>query len=225
MSPNLIWNPETQSYVLYLGFSGRSSGLTEPQRKTLRELLDAHDRSSCIALHNDGVGADQEFAALAAELGFRVKVTRSDLNPMPRNRELADLCAKLFAAPPTDFLLAKGSGSWETIKYVWKRGKHAFIILSDGRLVTDKAGLPPKPQIAAVSFDDQFLVVRFSSGEERCVDLSVSSRLRAASAEERAVWSPIGFEGIHFPLIDEDISLDLSAAGVTRRVGRVVDGA
>lgn len=139
------YDPVTQTYVVYLGFTGRSAGLTVEQTQTLRELLAAHDRSSCVALHNDGEGADQEFARLAAELGFRVQTTRPDLKPMPRNRELANLCSKLFAAPPTDYLLKKGSGSWETIKYVWKRDKHAFIILSDGKLVTKRENLPLAP--------------------------------------------------------------------------------
>jgi len=135
------YDPETGTYVVYLGFTGRSAGLTEAQRHTLLELLNAHDRESCIALHNDGQGSDQEFATLARELGFRVRTTRADLSPMPRNRELASVCHKLFAAPPTDYLLKKGSGSWETVKYAWKRNKQTFIILSDGRVVTEKSKL------------------------------------------------------------------------------------
>jgi len=142
---DLVWDVETKSYVLYLGFTGRSSGLTEFQKKTLRELLNAHDRATCVALHNEGDGADQEFAALAAELGFRVRTTRADLKPMPRNRELVALSAKLFAAPPTDFLLKKGSGSWETVKYMWKASKPAFVILGDGTVVVEKDKLPKEP--------------------------------------------------------------------------------
>lgn len=139
----MIFDPDTKEYVVYLGFTGRASSLTDAQRKTLRELLSAHNSSSCIALHNEGEGADQEFAALAKELGFRVRTTSPELKPMPRNRELVGLSAKLFACPPTDHLLDHGSGTWETVKYMWKANKPVFIVLSDGSVVSTKDQLPP----------------------------------------------------------------------------------
>jgi hypothetical protein len=127
-----------------LGFSGRATGLTEAQRITLMLLLVSSD-SECTVIHNDGPGADQDFSKVAQECGLTVNTTDSTLTPMARNRNLISICTTLIAAPPTDFLLKKGSGTWETIKYAWKANKLTLIILSDGTIVSSAKDLPIKP--------------------------------------------------------------------------------
>lgn len=131
--------------TFFLGFTGRASGLSPFQKNSLRTLLDLHDRGRCVTVHNDGPGADQEFAALAHELGFSVQTTDASLTPMPRNRALVARCDKLFAAPPTDHLLKKGSGSWECIKYAAKASKPFYIILSTGELALNLASVSMNP--------------------------------------------------------------------------------
>lgn len=63
--------------------------------------------------------------------------------------------------------------------------------------------------VTGVRFEDQLLVAEID-GEERCFPVSeISSRLALASEEERSVFevSPSGY-GIHWPLLDEDLSID-----------------
>lgn len=60
-----------------------------------------------------------------------------------------------------------------------------------------------------VAFDDDALVIKVDGEEHRIPLAGVSSRLLAASPAERARYevSPSGY-GIHWPLIDEDLSID-----------------
>lgn len=123
-----------------IGFTGRATGMTEAQKASV-DLILASLKDEGEALHNDGEGADQEFAALASGLGIEVNTTPVQ-TPMARNRTLVSLSRVLVAAPPTDFLLKTGSGSWETIKYAWKANITVHIVLSDGKVVHTKAELP-----------------------------------------------------------------------------------
>jgi uncharacterized protein DUF2442 len=63
--------------------------------------------------------------------------------------------------------------------------------------------------VEKVAFDGNSLLIKVD-GKDLRIDLTgVSSRLLAASATERARYevSPSGY-GIHWPLIDEDLSVD-----------------
>jgi hypothetical protein len=70
----------------------------------------------------------------------------------------------------------------------------------------------PKPLlvlITDVSFEDDLLQVLLSDGREIRVPLEWFPRLRNGSPEHRQNWRLIGKEvGIHWPELDEDISLD-----------------
>ena len=123
-----------------IGFTGRARGMTEAQKASVALILTSL-KDEGEALHNDGEGADQEFAVLASGIGIKVNTTPAQ-TPMARNRTLVSLSKILVAAPPTDFLLKTGSGSWETIKYAWKAAIPVHIVLSDGRVVHTKAELP-----------------------------------------------------------------------------------
>lgn len=123
-----------------IGFTGRASGMTEAQKIAVLNLLTQLNLNYGL-LHNDGEGADQEAAELAKSLSMAVETTPPE-TPMARNRTLVSLSKVLVAAPPTDFLLKTGSGSWETIKYAWKANIPVHIVLSDGRVVHTKAELP-----------------------------------------------------------------------------------
>src|SRR5690348_614014 len=103
---------------MVIGFTGRAVGVTQEQVTTLETLVLGF--LGWEALHNDGVGSDQMFAKIATACGLVVKVTPEGLSPMPRNRHLVAHSDVLIALPPSDFVLKKGSGTWETIKYMWR---------------------------------------------------------------------------------------------------------
>lgn len=109
-----------------VGFTGKRDELNEFQLSSLKKILKLFDTQVDL-YHNDGEGSDQIFASIAKEYGLIVKITPT-MNPMPRNRHLISLCDRLIAIPPTDEILDKGSGTWETIKYAWKKGIHVDII-------------------------------------------------------------------------------------------------
>ena len=64
----------------------------------------------------------------------------------------------------------------------------------------------------AVSLTDDALTVDLSDGRTISVPLAWFPRLTYADAEERAHWELIG-DGIHWPDLDEDISVDGLLAG------------
>lgn len=112
-------------------------------RGLLRQLAAEGD---VVALHNDGAGTDQLFAQLARDMRLRVEITPHELSPMPRNRELVRQADVLIGVPPTDCVMSKGSGTWETIKYMWKAHKTCWVVLSDGTLTNSRQALPTCPK-------------------------------------------------------------------------------
>lgn len=64
-------------------------------------------------------------------------------------------------------------------------------------------------KIEAIQFNQDFIILNID-GNELTIPLDqLSSRLKSASEIERALYkiSPSGY-GIHWPLIDEDLSID-----------------
>jgi hypothetical protein len=71
------------------------------------------------------------------------------------------------------------------------------------------------PQATEVVLSDSELTVSLADGRKVVVPLSWFPRLVAATAEERSRWEILGNgEGIHWPDVDED----LSVAGLLRGV-------
>jgi hypothetical protein len=78
--------------------------------------------------------------------------------------------------------------------------------------------LETEPLAAGVAVSDTILRVTLQDGRELSVPLDWFPRLRNASGSERADWRLIGQgEGIHWPLIDEDISVRGLLAGHRQR--------
>ena len=118
-----------------VSFTGSRNGLTPEQKSTLEkflELFTEHD----VFYHNDGEGADKEFHNICVKKRFSVVVHDgdADVGAMARNRSLVQHCKYLIGCPPTDFIIKKGSGTWETLKYGWKYGKRVIIIQPNGML-------------------------------------------------------------------------------------------
>jgi hypothetical protein len=72
----------------------------------------------------------------------------------------------------------------------------------------------PDSRVADVRVTDDWLEVLLKDGRWIAVPLGWYPRLKAASAADRAVWEPCaaGF-GIHWPNIDEDLSVEGLLAG------------
>ncbi len=70
------------------------------------------------------------------------------------------------------------------------------------------------PEAVGLSITDDVLSVELSDGRTLTVPLAWYPRLLHATAAERAQWRLIGKgEGIHWPTIDEDISVEALIAG------------
>ena len=70
------------------------------------------------------------------------------------------------------------------------------------------------PRATAVSLPDDALAVDLSDGRTLSVPLAWFPRLTYADAEERAHWELIGDgAGIHWPDLDEDVSVEGLLAG------------
>jgi hypothetical protein len=65
------------------------------------------------------------------------------------------------------------------------------------------------PRVQDVQVTDEALVVVLRDGRKVSAPLSWFPRLKAASPEHRRIWEPSAAgHGIHWPRIDEDLSVD-----------------
>ena len=69
-----------------------------------------------------------------------------------------------------------------------------------------------RPMAESVAFRDDSLIVELSDGRSISVPVSWYPRLEHSTEEERSVWEIFG-SGIHWPKIDEDISVEALLAG------------
>ena len=70
------------------------------------------------------------------------------------------------------------------------------------------------PEAMTVSVTEDTLAVQLSDGRDISVPLSWYPRLVHATPEERGHWELIGGgQGIHWPALDEDISVEMLLAG------------
>jgi hypothetical protein len=74
------------------------------------------------------------------------------------------------------------------------------------------------PRVSSVSVTDSALVVGLRDGREIKAPLAWFPRLAAANEAERKNWEPAAAgHGIHWPLIDEDLSVEGLLRGETNR--------
>ncbi|MDQ3507575.1 MAG: DUF2442 domain-containing protein [Actinomycetota bacterium] len=76
-------------------------------------------------------------------------------------------------------------------------------------------GSPPKtPAAEKASTTDDSLTVELSDGRSISVPLAWCPRLFHGTSEERADWRVVGRgDGVHWPALDEDISVENLLAG------------
>jgi hypothetical protein len=81
----------------------------------------------------------------------------------------------------------------------------------------------PDPRAVSVSCDDDDLSVQLADGRRITVPLAWFPRLLHATPEQRGAWELLGDgQGIHWPEIDEDLSVEgllrgTAAPGKTKR--------
>ena len=78
-----------------------------------------------------------------------------------------------------------------------------------GRVSKEASNMKKYHNISKPKFEGDFLVITIDGEEKRFQLKKISSALEKASEKERSTYeiSPSGY-GIHWPLIDEDISID-----------------
>jgi hypothetical protein len=102
----------------------------------------------------------------------------------------------------------KSGGSSQTTRNCW---------FGDG-MSTSRVDAPPSAFARSVRVTDDQLIVELTDGRELSVPLSWYPRLNYGRPDERARWEIIGRgDGIHWPDLDEDISVEGLLAG--RRSG------
>ena len=69
------------------------------------------------------------------------------------------------------------------------------------------------PEAMSIVVADDTLTAELSDGRTISVPLAWYPRLAHATPEERGNWEPIGGQGIHWPDLDEDISIEGLLAG------------
>jgi hypothetical protein len=79
-----------------------------------------------------------------------------------------------------------------------------------------------EPRIAAVTVDEDAITARLMDGRVVSVPLAWSWRLSGATAEQRAHFEILGTgQGVRWPDIDEDISVEGMLSGVPARRPKV----
>ena len=145
-----------------VGFTGTREGLTTKQDLALYELLDKLRPKECH--HGDCIGADAAFhgnLTLAGDLSAGKEYARIVIHPnlsqasrafcrgdevrppklpLERNRDIVDETDILVACPkqmvePKD--PREGGGTWATVRYARKLRRPIYIILRDGRVLTE----------------------------------------------------------------------------------------
>jgi hypothetical protein len=127
-----------------VAFTGRADELTEAQKTTLRAMLQGYPEI-CVGT-NRGKGADEWIAEFCEDDGCEMWETDASLTPMARNRQLASECNILIGAPPTEHVLKRGSGTWETIKYGWRYGKKVLVVTPSGKIHRKRESVPTREE-------------------------------------------------------------------------------
>jgi hypothetical protein len=142
-----------------LGFTGTQIGMTDAQRRGVREILIVLQLPRfglSAVVHGDCIGADDDFDAIAVELGL-ARIHRPTFGakrafggkarpaetlriwpakpPLERNRDIVGEVTRMLATP-------KGpeetrSGTWSTIRYARRLRRFTQIVWPDGRVVVE----------------------------------------------------------------------------------------
>jgi len=134
-----------------VGFTGTRNGMTTEQKADLRALLLLLRTEGCQEFHHgDAIGADEQAACIAKDVGFfivchpgyppnhpeetkyRAFTTFNDevRDPKPliaRDRDIVDETERMVAAPVSEDEEIR-SGTWTTVRYARKQGREVTIL-------------------------------------------------------------------------------------------------
>jgi hypothetical protein len=129
-----------------VGITGTREGATEYQLSELRTVLSWLDSREFH--HGDCKGVDEQAAAIAKELGYKIVChppesdylrahvpadeMREPAGYLKRDRAIVDACDVLIVVPLHDEWQTKG-GTWYTASYAKKKKKPYIIFYPDGR--------------------------------------------------------------------------------------------
>jgi hypothetical protein len=126
-----------------VGFTGTRRGMTPDQRSAVRLALREFAADGSEFHHGDCVGADEEAAAIARELGYKIvghppsndskrafviadeEWKRKDY--ITRNHDIVNAVDVMIAAPRETKEVLR-SGTWATIRYAQKRKVPMLIV-------------------------------------------------------------------------------------------------
>ena len=156
----------TPERPLQIGFTGTRAGLTDDQARVVRSLLHGFHRHQGARTfhHGDCVGADDQAATIAHELGYRVVVhpptnrrlrawaycdeSRPPRRYLVRNRAIVVESDRLIGCPDTaEPRQGAGSGTWSTIHAAGRMQRPVNVVAPDGHLLD----IPLFPEAGAVT--------------------------------------------------------------------------
>ncbi len=126
---------------LHIGFTGTRKGMSNAQKIWLPYHVGEMVVSAVWAdkwfHHGDCVGADAEAHDIMKELGFKIHIHPPSSSKyrasckgdaiefehpyLTRNKRIVDCTSVLFACPAQHLEIARGSGTWSTIRYARAR--------------------------------------------------------------------------------------------------------
>ncbi len=152
---------DDRRHAVKIGFTGTRKGLTEKQRRVLTSQLRYALQSKNMPLsflHGGCIGADEQAAMIAGNLGYdliefpsdlaymRTRLvsheTRSVKAPLARNDDIIEECDRLYACPKEMYEPnpGRGQGTWTTIRHARKANRRTIIIWPNGMIETTCEG-------------------------------------------------------------------------------------
>jgi hypothetical protein len=130
--------------MTHIGFTGTKIGMSLRQKELLYHMLLLKMKGVCYFHHGDCIGADDEAANIAWELGHTVvghppidasrrahnahtEIWREPQEYLTRNRSIVDESSLLVATPRSDKRVWR-SGTWTTVRYAEKKGTEVIIL-------------------------------------------------------------------------------------------------
>lgn len=142
-----------------VGFTGTREGMNAEQAQRVTEILRElrADIFESEFLHGNCIGADEQAAMIAGNLGYKLiaypcnipnmqsriisHVSQPVEQPLVRNRHIVRDCDILIAAPKEHFEPEPrpGQGTWSTVRYTRKQNlkRKCVIVWPDGKTKTE----------------------------------------------------------------------------------------
>ncbi len=130
-----------------IGFTGTRNGMSDKQKKNVKEYLETNKADIERVLHGGCVGSDEDFHKMCRHFRREVYLGHSVLDPndksmrgnikgantvheaepyLKRNRNIVNICDVLLATP-NDY--SQRGGTWYTINNARGRGKNIEVII------------------------------------------------------------------------------------------------